>query len=292
MGMMGMLMLVVVACGQRATTTGTPPSTVAPNVGEQQGAIQVVIATSELVVGPNRVALGLLEDNVPIPDAAQTRVKARWYAIKGDQATLVGEEDARYYGEGLGQRGTFVVHPRFDASGQWGLEVEAQRPGRPPTVQRISVDVREQGNAPMIGVSAPQTRTPTSKQVKDLKTITSATTPDPRLYELSIDQALANGKPSLILFSTPGFCQTQVCGPGVDVLSRLADTFGPTVNTVHVEVYQYPFEQLRFVGAMREWGLQTEPWLFLVGTDGKIASRYEGGITVEEIQPDVEKLVR
>ncbi len=46
------------------------------------------------------------------------------------------------------------------------------------------------------------------------------------------------------------------------------------------------------VVAVREWGLRTEPWLFLVGADGKIVNRYEGGITVEEIQPDVEKLVR
>ena len=72
---------------------------------------------------------------------------------------------------------------------------------------------------------------------------------------------MSNGKPSLILFATPGFCQTAVCGPGVDVLRRLADQFGDKINSVHVEIYTYPFEKLQPVAAMSEWGLRTEPWL-------------------------------
>ena len=36
------------------------------------GGLQPVLATSELVVGPNRMAFGLLQNNVPIRDAAQT----------------------------------------------------------------------------------------------------------------------------------------------------------------------------------------------------------------------------
>ncbi len=287
-GILGIVLLAACSTGATTTTAALPTLT---RDATTDGAIQVVLATSEFVVGPNRVALGILENNVPIADAAQTQVKTRFYRIEGEQAMLVGEEAARFYGEGLGQRGTFIVHPTFDRAGQWGLEVEAQRAGHPATTQRLGVTVRERGSAAMIGTTAPRTSTPTSAQVKDLKTISSSTKPDPRLYELSVDQAVTSGKPSLILFATPGFCQTQVCGPGVDVLSSLADTFGVKINTVHVEVYQYPFEQLRFVGAMREWGLLTEPWLFLVGADGTILNRYEGGITVDELRPDVEAVV-
>lgn len=287
-GILGIVLLAACRTGAATTTAALPTLT---RDATTDGDIQVVLATSEFVVGPNRVALGILENNVPIADAAQTQVNTRFYRIDGEQAMLVGEEAARFYGEGLDQRGTFIVHPTFDRAGQWGLEVEAQRAGRPATTQRLGVTVRERGSAAMVGMTAPRTHTPTSAQVKDLKTISSATKPDPRLYELSVEQAVTSGKPSLILFATPGFCQTQVCGPGVDVLISLADTFGERINTVHVEVYQYPFEQLRFVGAMREWGLLTEPWLFLVGADGTILNRYEGGITVDELRPDVEAVV-
>jgi hypothetical protein len=265
-------------------TTGQATASTAP------GALTPVVATSELVVGPNRMALGLLENNAPITDAAETKVKVRYFKLQGQQATLVGEEDARYYGEGLGPRGTFIVYPTFYSAGTWGLEIDATRPGKPATTQRLNIEVAARGNAPLPGMTAPASDTPTAASVKDLTTITSSTTPDPRLYQMSVKQALSSGKPSVILFATPGFCQTAVCGPGVDVLSKLADTFGDKIVPVHVEVYQYPFEQLKPVAAMRQWGLQSEPWLFLMDGTGKITDRYEGGITFEELQPAVAKL--
>ena len=304
------LMLVVLglltACGQPTNSFGAVANT--PHLGEghtqepantgagsQAGtdaAPEPVLATSELVVGTNRVALALLENKVPIADAARTQVKVRFYKLEGDQGTLIGEEEARYYGEGLGSRGTFIIHPTFDRPGPWGLEVLAQRPGKPATAQRLTVEVTAEGNAPPTGAQAPRSKTPTVHDTDDLKTITSASTPDPTLYQLSVDQAVSNGKPSLILFATPGFCETAVCGPGVDVLTRLAKNFGDKVNAVHVEVYQYPFEQLKPVAAMQEWGLKSEPWLFLVDKNGKIAGRYEGGITYQELEPEVARLVQ
>lgn len=300
LGMICALVALLVACGQPTNNdsfgavANTPhdhsadatQTTTAQSVG-----LQPVLATSEVVVGPNRLALGLLENNVPIPNAAATKVRVRYYKLTGQQPTLVGEEEARYYSEGLGPRGTFIIKPTFDVAGTWGLEIETQRPNQATTSKRMEIEVKPQGFAPKVGAPAPRSKTPTAKDVEDLLTITSDTTPDTRLYQLSIDQAVTSGKPSLILFATPGFCQTAVCGPGVDVLSRLTDAFGDKLNSVHVEIYQYPFEKLQQVPAMQEWGLKTEPWLFLVDQNGNITERFEGGITFEELEPEVQKLV-
>ncbi len=295
------LLALLTACGQPTNSFGAiankPADEGANNSGNdpataQTGSIQPLIATSELVVGPNRMALGLLENNVPIPDAAQTHVHVRFFKLNGDQATLVGEEDAHYYGEGLGDRGTFITHPTFDAPGNWGVEVQVTRPGKPASVQRLGLQVTPKGDAVALGTPAPRSKTPTAGEVKDLKTITSAARPDPRLYRLSVDQAVTSGKPSIILFATPGFCQTAVCGPGVDVLGRLADRFGDKANAVHVEVYQYPFDPLKEVKMMQEWGLKSEPWLFLVDRTGHVTARFEGGITYRELEPEVAKLVQ
>ncbi|HEY0601734.1 MAG TPA: hypothetical protein VGD58_02425, partial [Herpetosiphonaceae bacterium] len=79
------MLLFLAACGQQTDQSATGFGEVA-NQPQQHGAdgqhtqptaaagaaLQPVIATSELVVGPNRMALGLLENNVPINDAAQT----------------------------------------------------------------------------------------------------------------------------------------------------------------------------------------------------------------------------
>jgi len=262
----------------------------APQPTTMGGGVQAALATSELAVGPNRLAFGLLENNAPIADAAQTKVKVVYYKLNGNQATVVGKEEAHYYGENLGARGTFVVYPTFDAAGNWGLEVQSQRPGKQPEAQRIALQVVDRGRAVMIGAEAPKTKTPTADEVEDLTTITSDSTPDPRFYQMSVDQAVTSGKPSLIMFATPGFCETAVCGPSIEVLGRLVDTFGDQLNAVHVEVYQLPYEG-KPVAAMQEWGLQSEPWLFLVDKDGKIAGRYEGGLTMQEVEPAVAKLL-
>lgn len=302
LGMICALVALLVACGQPTNNDSfgavantphdhTASTETTQTTAAQSGSLQPVLATSEVTVGSNRLALGLLENNVPIPDAAATKVRVRYYKLTGEQPTLVGEEEARYYGEGLGPRGTFIVRPTFDTAGTWGVEIETQRPNQAATSKRMELEVAQQGSAPTIGAPAPRSKTPTANDVEDILTITSDTAPDTRLYQMSIDQAVTSGKPSLILFATPGFCQTAVCGPGVDVLSRLADTFGDKLNPVHIEIYQYPFEKLQQVQAMQEWGLKTEPWLFLVDKNGNIAGRFEGGITFEELAPEVQKLV-
>lgn len=297
------LLLVLAACGQPSGTENagsgnlsnqpTPRASAQPQAQPSAAGttIQPVIATSELVVGPNRMALGILDNNVPIKDAAQAKVKLRYYRLSSTQGRLVGEEDTRFYGENLGERGTFIAHPTFDTAGNWGLEVIVQRTNQQPLTFRQTVEIKERGTAPKIGDPAPRSKTPTVKDVTDLRTISSDSNPDPRFYQISVADAVSSGKPSLILFATPGFCETATCGPGIDVLRRLKDQVGDKVNAVHVEVYKLPYDQGKMVPTMQEWGLQTEPWLFLVGKDGKIVGRYEGGITYQELEPDVTKLV-
>jgi hypothetical protein len=41
---------------------------------------------------------------------------------------------------------------------------------------------------------------------------------------------------------------------------------------------------------MDEWGLRTEPWTFLVDDAGIIQARYEGGITLAELEPALAQL--
>ena len=36
--------------------------------------------------------------------------------------------------------------------------------------------------------------------------------------------------------------------------------------------------------AVAEWGLPTEPWVFVVGADGVILGRFEGLVTREELR--------
>ncbi len=97
------------------------------------------------------------------------------------------------------------------------------------------------------------------------------------------------GSPRLL--SKASRVRSGICWRGSRNAGRLKDTFGDKVNAVQVEVYQLPYEG-KPVPAMQEWGLQSEPWLFLVEEDGKIVGRYEGGITFQELEPAMAQLMQ
>ncbi|HTE64506.1 MAG TPA: hypothetical protein VK631_29390 [Solirubrobacteraceae bacterium] len=83
-------------------------------------------------------------------------------------------------------------------------------------------------------------------------------------------------KPVALLFATPQLCQSRVCGPVVDVGLELRSRYGDQVEFIHQEVYtdNDPNKGLR--KPLQEFGLPTEPWLFVVGKDGTITARLEG----------------
>lgn len=134
------------------------------------------------------------------------------------------------------------------------------------------------------GESAPLSVTRTSAD-HELGDITSDPEPDPAFYELSVSDAIEAG-PTVIVFATPAWCTSAACGPMLDQVKDLAPAF-PDLNFVHVEIYEdinvSSFEDLVFVDAVREWGLPSEPWVFVVNGEGIVAASFEGAVSGEEL---------
>jgi len=97
-----------------------------------------------------------------------------------------------------------------------------------------------------------------------------------------------------VTFATPKFCASRTCGPVVDVVEEVARRLdGENVRFIHVEVYEDNDPAKGFNPWLQEWKLPTEPWTFLVGADGRIAARFEGTVSVNELEAAVrEKLTR
>jgi len=75
-----------------------------------------------------------------------------------------------------------------------------------------------------------------------------------------------------------------VCGPVVDVVQSVARRFsGSGIRFIHVEVYRDNDPTKGYNRWMRQWGLTTEPWTFLVGRDGRIKSEFEGSVSADEL---------
>ena len=87
---------------------------------------------------------------------------------------------------------------------------------------------------------------------------------------------VAGKKPVALLFATPQLCQSRVCGPVVDIALQLKAKYGDQVDFIHQEVYTDNDPAMGLREPLQQFGLQSEPWLFVVGKDGKVTARLEG----------------
>lgn len=265
-----------------------------------------LMVSSDLAKGDNRLVFALVNrDNVPV-GAEQAQVVAR-YTPPGSG---VSEEKATASATFLpwppegSNRGVFVAPMNFDVSGDateanpglWELEITASAADGARVETITAVRVASSPSTPEVGASAPRSITPVAADAEDLSHITSALHPDPDLYRLSVHEALEEGKPLVILFSTPAFCVSATCGPQLEILGQLKDRYRDQANFIHVEVFEDPHliegnrTGARQVPAVGEWGLPTEPWTFVVDREGRVSDKFEQ-FTPETVLEDALKKV-
>ncbi len=135
---------------------------------------------------------------------------------------------------------------------------------------------------PDVGQRAPDITTDTAATVGgNVSLLTTRRPPEP-MHSVSLRQVLGK-KPIALLFSTPQFCVSRVCGPVTDVTVALQHQFGDRVTFIHEEVYarNQPHAGLR--AQMKAFHLQTEPWLFTINRHGIITARLEGAFGTAEL---------
>jgi hypothetical protein len=91
-------------------------------------------------------------------------------------------------------------------------------------------------------------------------------------------------KPVALLFATPQLCQSRVCGPVTDIEYQMEAKYGSEMDFIHQEVYvdNNPTKGLR--EPLKQFGLRSEPWLFVVNRQGRITARLEGSIGVRQFE--------
>ncbi len=171
----------------------------------------------------------------------------------------------------------------------------AEPEGGSAKVQALgNVVVVKDDPAPDVGEPAIASETPTLASAGgDAAAITTRTPPDESLLQYSVADSLAAKVPFVVTFATPKFCSSRTCGPVVDVVEEVQHRLeGENVRFIHVEVYEGNDPAKGYNQWMGEWNLPTEPWTFLVGSNGKIADRFEGTVSVNELETAVrEKLL-
>ena len=115
-----------------------------------------------------------------------------------------------------------------------------------------------------------------------------AAIPDPELHQTTIARALALHRPAVVVFATPVYCTSRFCGPVTDMVQELARAYADRASFVHVEIWQ-DFEKQVLTKAAAEWLLRNndlnEPWVFVIGADGRITARFDNVVTRDEVEP-------
>lgn len=287
------LALGATACGD---SEGTGGETSTPLSLSDEGIVPVS-ANSELVVGPNRFGLGLLdEDNRPILGGPGTSLSLAFY-FRGQ---LKAETDATFVWAIPDEAGFFVANVEFDRPGTWEAEATLVQNGKERKVRRFNFPVRAEGEAPMIGERAPASENLTADDVPDLSRISTDEEPDPAFYQLTIAEALRTGKPTVVVFATPKFCQTRFCGPILENVKAIVPEFEGQVNFLHIEPYELDANGDLVVGddgfpkpaaVTTEWHLRSEPWIFVLDSEGVVVARFEGAASPNELRAAIQPLV-
>jgi hypothetical protein len=170
-------------------------------------------------------------------------------------------------------------------TGAWSVLVATQSGGgmmAAPT--QIKVQSPAQDDIPAVGEAPPKTETDTLASAKgDEEAIDTRLPPAPELHQTSFADVVGK-KPVALLFSTPQLCQSRVCGPVTDIALQLKQEYGDRMDFIHQEVYvaNDPNKGLR--PPLKAFKLRSEPWLFVVGRDGRVTARLEGSFGVKAFE--------
>lgn len=225
------------------------------------------------------------------PAVAGPVVTARFMPVPGQRVTA--GEGPRFVdpSEGIGVYGAENV--RFDRAGSWQVTATAVIGGETERATG-AFSVRETGQVPAPGEQAPRTQNllPGAPGVPpkaiDSRAEPDGVVPDPELHDRTVADAVASGKPTMVVISTPVYCESRFCGPVTDSVQALAREYRGRMSFVHLEVWR-DFDNSQINKAAAEWiyrpGAQDaqEPWVFVVGGDGIITERFDNVASDEEL---------
>jgi len=188
----------------------------------------------------------------------------------------------------------YVATATLDTPGWWGAALDVRGGDVAVEGMRLTFFVQDHTSEPAVGDPAPATRQRTLADAP-IEDLDSTLPPNPGLHERTIADALAERRPLVVAFATPAFCQTQFCGPVMEsVVIPAWERYRERVDFIHIEPWDLPKARegsLAPVDAVREWGLLSEPFVFVIDGDGKIAAKFEGIVGADELDAAIEQVL-
>ena len=289
--------LVASAIACQASDPGWPPEQTDFDL------VPVPIST-EIVVGSNRMLFNILDKQNQSIAAPDRPVELRFFDFSASKTQAASTMQGTFMPTVEGRPGLYRAQVDLTKAGEWGVEAISSESDGTKRTGRFVFDVREQGTTPEIGDPAIASDTPTASTPEEIAQIATDDDPDPDFYKRSVADAIAAHEPFALVFATPAFCTSQVCGPTLDLVKSVAQPFKGRMDFINVEPYELESEGGNLhpvldennlpvsVQATNEWGLPTEPYIFVVGSDGLVKAKFEGIASQEELEAAFAEVAR
>ena len=309
--------LVATACTSKGGTNGTQPSLET-----------MEIASYELVTNePNRLLVGLVakdgvvsygtaqmkffylgkENDASVPKAQVGEPVSAEFVLVPEENQPVPSDEEMAQARQRNPEVTDIAKVRgvyeatgviFDKPGFWLVEASVELGGRRQAVTGTFA-VRNKPAYPAPGEEAPRSDNLTVADHNDaaLTAVDSRANdgklPDPQLHKATVADALAKHQVTVVVVSTPVYCQSRFCGPITDEIADVATDYGDRAAFIHLEVWR-DFQKKVVNKAAAQWVYRgnnlTEPWIFLIGADGKIVDRWQNVVDRDQLEEELTRL--
>lgn len=249
------------ACGRGSRQSASTTTTATQPLNLVVGSFQVLAGSEQ------RVAFGVLNGQQPVPE--KTEVEVSFAPVDADGTAEFAPATRR--DDGIEARPLYVAHHTFDAPGMY---TATARVGRRTAEAAVQVIDPATSKVPVPGQPLPVFATPTTADARGVNPICTRQPACP-WHDVSLDTALAERRPLVLLVATPALCQSAVCGPVLDILLDVKGDFESSVRFVHAEVFTDNSGKTT-TAAVQALRLENEPFLFLVGADGVLRDRFDG----------------
>jgi hypothetical protein len=262
---------------------------------------EVGLATTTFTPGPNRLAFGVTDSErrfVYGPTAVYVARSPESRRILGPYpapADLLVTEPAFRSRQAATETDAFAAvyeaeGVEFRSAGDWPVLVVTDVGGR-LVAAPTQVTVQRDSPVPEPGERAPVVDTDTVASANgDIESIDTRR-PTDDMHEVSFRE-VAGEKPVALLFASPQLCKSRVCGPVVDIAAQMKAEYGDRVEFIHQEVYVDNDPEKGLREPLRRYGLPTEPWLFVVYREGRVAARLEGSFGLDAFERAVRAGIR
>ena len=254
--------------------------------------LDVILDSTQHWVGRNDVLFSAYDsDRASLADAGAALV----VELVGPAGQLVRNEPAIERFASYGRR-LYRARVPLDEVGRWRLLVRTADEGAALRGEAL-VEVFPDMGTPSLGSLVPGGDTPTMRDAHSLMHhISSDPEPLTAFYTWSLDDALAQGQPTVFVLDSYAFRPNAACGGALGILHEVFIDY-PGLTVIHAEPWHMamgrdghmleldpPGGPAVLTDYTEAWGVEEPPWVFVIDRDGRLHAKFTGVIGSDELR--------